>query len=177
MFALMQAVGTADVLDFVFVTMLGDHFSTHVTQSPHGVLLTKHEREWEFPQWSAIERFTAHTTGRVNVLYLHTKGALGKSNSTAWREYLLYFVITQHKQCLHYLRECEQDCVGVNMHRYPWTVTMRSDAISLATSVVAYRLLCEDWLHSFARVTGTRPRAPPAARMRAASGESCRCKL
>ena len=132
------------------------------------VYYSPNTNEWEFPQWSAIERFTAHTTGRVNVLYLHTKGALGKSNSTAWREYLLYFVITQHKQCLHYLRECEQDCVGVNMHRYPCTVTMRSDAISLATSGGRIQITCEDCLHSFARVTGTRP-STTAARMRAAS--------
>ena len=77
------------------------------------------------PDVSLYEVFTLNTLHQdckyeeMNVLYLHTKGITKSDNLNVkcWVQYMCFFLIHKHKQCLELLKE--NDSVGVNLHDDP----------------------------------------------------------
>jgi hypothetical protein len=110
--------GLYNQLDFIFIIMLGPHVKLNNDPKFRVIYYSLNEREWEFPTIKLIKSFSDNINKKVNILYIHTKGVLNKPNAKEWREYLEYFLISNHNQCLYYLNN-DRDCVGVNINVQP----------------------------------------------------------
>jgi hypothetical protein len=110
--------GLYNQLDFIFITMLGPHIKLYNDPKFRVIYYSTNEKEWEFPSITLIKSFSDNINKKVNILYIHTKGVLNKPNAKEWREYLEYFLISNHNQCLYYLKN-DRDCVGVNINVHP----------------------------------------------------------
>jgi hypothetical protein len=113
-----------DRLDYIFVTLLGEHVQLPYDYKIKLIYYSKNPEEWEFPTIQRIKYFAdtiADTIAdsiadNVNILYIHTKGVLQKPYSYEWRKYLEYFLIGLHEICLDSLKY--YNCVGVNQQFY-----------------------------------------------------------
>ena len=110
--------GLYNQLDFIFIIMLGPHIKLINDPKCRVIYYSQNEYEWEFPTIKLIKSFSVNINKKVNILYIHTKGVLNKPNAKEWREYLEYFLISNHNQCLYYLNN-DRDCVGVNINVHP----------------------------------------------------------
>jgi hypothetical protein len=110
--------GLYDKLDFIFVTILGKHIKLSSDPKVKVIYYSSNIKEWEFPTIKLIKSFADNVKYKTNILYIHTKGAMGHKNAENWRLYLEYFLINNHEDCLFYLKD-GRDCVGVNINILP----------------------------------------------------------
>lgn len=110
--------GLYNKLDFIFIIMVGPHIKLCNDPKFRVIYYSPNEQEWEFPTIKLIKSFSDNINKKVNILYIHTKGVLNKPNAKEWRDYLEYFLISNHNQCLYYLNN-NRDCVGVNVNIHP----------------------------------------------------------
>lgn len=111
--------GLYDKLDYIFVTLLGEHVKIYNDRKIKLIYYSPNGEEWEFPTMKRIKHFS-NNFPNANILYIHTKGVLGKAHSYEWRKYLEYFLVEKHNLCISALNSGYQ-CVGVNKQIFPYT--------------------------------------------------------
>jgi len=84
------------------------------------VYFSKHGSEMEFPTLSKLKDFCDINTTNYKVLYIHTKGVRRPNSQFIedWRNYMEYFLIEKHEDCLRDLDH--YNTAGVNYHIKPW---------------------------------------------------------
>jgi hypothetical protein len=114
-----KSSGLYDKIDELRFSLLGDytHLSNNLLQDPKykNVLWSTDLKLYEACTLNKIW-YAAQEEKPFNVLYLHSKGVTHSPddvNITNWVEYLTYYNVDKHKDCLEYLKD--HDVVGVNM--------------------------------------------------------------
>ena len=110
--------GLYNQLDFIFVILLGPYIEIKEDDKIKVIYYSDNILEWEFPSLNIIRSFSNDIPYKVNILYIHTKGVLGKPGALEWRKYLEYFLIEKYDICLRYLNNGNFS-VGVDLHTYP----------------------------------------------------------
>lgn len=121
LFDRIRSSGLYDKIDQLRYTLLGDHscLSDEIFQDPkfHNIVYS--------PQLDLYESVTlnklwyAAKEEEFNVLYLHSKGVSYNGQDQRilnWVEFLTYFNIDHHADCLEQLKE--NDVVGVNIYNH-----------------------------------------------------------
>jgi len=111
-----KSSGLYNKLDFIFITMLGEYTEIINDNKIKLIYYSPNIYEWEFPNYKNIKYLCDNIPFNINILEIHTKGALKKPHSYEWRKYLEYFLIEKYELCLDLLNKYK--CVGVNQYFY-----------------------------------------------------------
>jgi glycosyltransferase involved in cell wall biosynthesis len=106
-------------LDYIFISMLGEFNDIIVKINDPKIKCIYYSpniKEWEFPSFVNMKLFADIIPFNVQILYIHTKGALRKPHSYDWRKYLEYFMIEKHDICIKSLENYK--CIGTSKHYY-----------------------------------------------------------
>jgi len=123
---LIKKTGLYDKLDKIFLGLLGDydtflHSELYTSwEKVIAIYFSKNVSEMEFPTLSKIKNFCDKEKDNHKILYIHTKGVRypHSLHHKEWREYMEYFLIERHNDCLSDLDK--YTTVGVNFHVKPW---------------------------------------------------------
>ena len=108
--------GLYDKLDYIFVTLLGNHVYLPQDYKIKLIYYSSNSLELEYPSIIRIKYFSDIIPKNINILYINNNSILQKSNSFDYREYLEYFLIINNNICLNELKY--YNCIGVNQQFY-----------------------------------------------------------
>jgi GR25 family glycosyltransferase involved in LPS biosynthesis len=118
--------GLMDKLDLLIINNIGieiDSSKYEVSNKIKLINFSENTQLWEMPTLKIMHYFATQQTEKVNILYLHTKGISYNKGSSIyenvqdWINYMMYFLVDKHYECLTMLDT--YDTVGVNYSAAP----------------------------------------------------------
>jgi len=108
-------------LDLIIINNIGLDIDCSKYETSNKIKVINYSKNtnlWEIPTLKLMHYFASQQTDKVNILYLHTKGITHNKgtpiyeNVQDWINYMLYFLVEKHYECLTMLDI--YDTVGVN---------------------------------------------------------------